>query len=201
MDPTNDFSALLDELAQLQTGNEDMAKAMKAEDAEDDEKIAAAADTLKGRLASEEAGSAAKRKVFSTFIEMAQNVLHYAAAHAEPGQPQPPASGAIAVGRDASEGDAGHYWLVCSNPVHVEHIARLTEKLSALRAMSLAEIKESYRTQLRNSEHADNDALSKGAGLGLLTIARDASAPLEYSFASTPDPQARTALFHVKARI
>lgn len=163
--------------------------------------IAAAADTLKGRLASEEAGSAAKRKVFSTFIEMAQNVLHYAAAHAEPGQPQPPASGAIAVGRDASEGDAGHYWLVCSNPVHVEHIARLTEKLSALRAMSLAEIKESYRTQLRNNEHADNDALSKGAGLGLLTIARDASAPLEYSFASTPDPQARTALFHVKARI
>ncbi len=45
MDPTNDFSALLDELAQLQAGNEDMAKAMKADDAEDDEKIAAAADT------------------------------------------------------------------------------------------------------------------------------------------------------------
>ena len=100
--------------------------------------IAAAADTLKGRLASEEAGSAAKRKVFSTFIEMAQNVLHYAAAHAEPGQPQPPASGAIAVGRDASEGDAGLYWLVCSNPVHVEHIAlRGSDPCGFLTAMLL----------------------------------------------------------------
>jgi hypothetical protein len=163
--------------------------------------IAAAADSLKGRLASEEAGSAAKRKVFSTFIEMAQNVLHYAAANAEPGLPQPPASGAIAVGRDANEGDAGHYWLVCSNPVHVEHIARLTEKLNALQSMSLAEIKESYRAQLRNAEHSDTDAISKGAGLGLLTIARDASAPLEYSFASTADPRSRTAQFYVKARV
>ena len=45
MDPNNDFSALLDELAALQAGNTDMAKAMKTEDAEDDEKIAAAADT------------------------------------------------------------------------------------------------------------------------------------------------------------
>lgn len=45
MDPTNDFSALLDELAQLQTSNTEMAKAMKTEDAEDDAKIAAAADT------------------------------------------------------------------------------------------------------------------------------------------------------------
>ncbi len=163
--------------------------------------IAAAADSLKGRLASEEAGSAAKRKVFSAFIEMAQNVLHYAAASATLGNGAPVASGAIAVGRERASCAESHYWLVCSNPVHVEHIARLTEKLSALRSMSLAEIKESYRTQLRNSEHADSDAISRGAGLGLLTIARDASAPLEYSFASTPDPQARTALFHVKARI
>ena len=41
----NDFTALLDELASLQAGTEDMAKAMKTDDAEDDKKIAAAADT------------------------------------------------------------------------------------------------------------------------------------------------------------
>lgn len=41
----NDFSALLDELAALQTSGEEMAKAMTAEASEDDKKIAAAADT------------------------------------------------------------------------------------------------------------------------------------------------------------
>lgn len=170
--------------------------------------IAAAADSLKARLAIEDASGPAKRKLFSTFVEMAQNILHYAAptTTAESGS-QPAPRGAIGVGRENTDShsdaadSATHYWIVCSNAVDVDYVARLTDKLNAVRAMSLEEIKQSYRTQLRNPTHASDDPLSKGAGLGLLTIARDASAPLEYSFASTPDPAARTALFHVKARI
>ena len=42
---TYDFSALLDDLAKVQAGTEDMAKSMKTDGAEDDAKIAAAADT------------------------------------------------------------------------------------------------------------------------------------------------------------
>lgn len=41
----SDFTALLDELAQLQAGNTDMAKALRADEAADDKKIVAAADT------------------------------------------------------------------------------------------------------------------------------------------------------------
>ncbi|TXH37427.1 MAG: hypothetical protein E6Q94_02345 [Burkholderiaceae bacterium] len=157
--------------------------------------VAAAADSLKASLATEDASGPAKRKLFSTFVEMAHNVLHYAAPTHLP-------SGAIGVGREDTAVDASsRYWIVCSNPVDVEHVPRLTDKLNALRTMSLEEIKQNYREQLRNPTHSVDDPLSKGAGLGLLTIARDASAPLEYSFASTADPAARTALFHVKARI
>lgn len=162
--------------------------------------ISAAADTLKARLATEDASGPAKRKVFSTFVEMAQNILHYAAASPSEGVQATP-RGAIAVGRLSDGGTCGQYWLVCSNPVNVEHVARLTDKLTALRAMSLEEIKQSYREQLHNDAHSSTDTQSRGAGLGLLTMARDASAPLEFSFASTPEPHDRTALFHVKARI
>lgn len=183
--------------------------------------VAAAADSLKQRLATEDASGPAKRKLFSTFVEMAHNILHYAAAPGEGAAldtppcadalpsakaAQPAPKGAIGVGKDlpgdvqASEGPA-QYWIVCSNPVDVAHVPRLTDKLDALRAMSLEEIKQSYREQLRNPDHHTTDTLSKGAGLGLLTIARDASAPLEYSFASSPGTEGRTALFHVKARI
>ncbi|MDZ7866860.1 SiaB family protein kinase [Acidovorax sp.] len=176
--------------------------------------VAAAADSLKQRLATEDASGPAKRKLFSTFVEMAHNILHYAvppdddaletAAADAPAAPAP--KGAIGVGKDlpadvqASEAPA-QYWIVCSNAVDAAHVPRLTDKLDALRAMSLEEIKQSYREQLRNPDHSATDTLSKGAGLGLLTIARDASAPLEYSFAPSPDNEGRTALFHVKARI
>lgn len=176
--------------------------------------VAAAADSLKQRLATEDASGPAKRKLFSTFVEMAHNILHYAvppeddgaaplAADAAPGP-----KGAIGVGKDlpdhgqdAAEAAPAQYWIVCSNAVDIAHVPRLTDKLDTLRAMSLEEIKQSYREQLRNADHSANDTLSKGAGLGLLTIARDASAPLEYSFAPSPDTEGRTAQFHVKARI
>ncbi len=179
--------------------------------------IAAAADSLKARLATEDATGPAKRKLFSTFVEMAQNILHYAAATPAADGTLPTPRGAIAVGRedmaDIAEAAQGHYWIVCSNPVDVDFVPRLTEKLNAVRAMSLEEIKQSYREQLRNPTHSADDPISKGAGLGLLTIARDSCAPLEYSFASTSTasststatdpahPGVRTALFHVKARI
>ena len=160
--------------------------------------IAAAADSLKTRLATEDASGPAKRKLFSTFVEMAQNILHYAAdTPSDDGEPPTP-RGAIAIGREDGE---GHYWIVCRNPVDVAHVERLSGKLDAVRAMSLEQIKQSYREQLRNAEHRSTDTISRGAGLGLLTIARDASAPLEYSFAPAGDPSGRTALFHVKARI
>lgn len=176
--------------------------------------VAAAADSLKQRLATEDASGPAKRKLFSTFVEMAHNILHYAvppedgaapvANDAVPTAPGP--KGAIGVGKDlpgeGQEPEApAQYWIVCSNAVDIAHVPRLTDKLDALRAMSLEEIKQSYREQLRNPDHNANDTLSKGAGLGLLTIARDASAPLEYSFAPTPETEGRTAQFHVKARI
>lgn len=163
--------------------------------------IAAAADSLKTRLATEDASGPTKRKLFSTFVEMAQNILHYAAdTPSADGQPPAP-RGAIAIGREDGESSCGQYWIVCSNPVQVDYVERLSGKLDAVRAMSLEQIKQSYREQLRNSEHRSTDTVSKGAGLGLLTIARDACAPLEYSFAPAGDPSGRTALFHVKARI
>ncbi len=163
--------------------------------------IAAAADSLKTRLATEDASGPAKRKLFSTFVEMAQNILHYAAdTPAADGSPPAP-HGAIAVGREDDPGSIGHYWIVCRNPVDQAYVERLACKLDAVRAMSLEQIKQSYREQLRNAEHARTDTISRGAGLGLLTIARDACAPLEYSFTPTTDPSGRTTLFYVKACI
>jgi hypothetical protein len=47
-----------------------------------------------------------------------------------------------------------------------------------LRTMTLEEIKRAYQDTLR----AEVPEGSKGAGLGFLTVARDASEPLEFEF-------------------
>ncbi|MDP3654251.1 MAG: SiaB family protein kinase [Rhodoferax sp.] len=157
--------------------------------------ITAAAESLKHRMEEAGASGPAKRKLFSTFVEMAQNIVHYAALppDAEPGcavgKP-----GTIGIGKNGDD-----YWVVCVNRVETAHIARLSEKLDAVRSMSLEDIRKSYRAQLHNTEHETTDTVSKGAGLGWLTIARDSKQPLAYSFSSDLESQGKTAFFFVKA--
>ena len=163
--------------------------------------ITAAGDMLRHRMADHDASSKIKRKVFSTFIEMSQNILHYAAPETIVAGGAPIGNlqrfGNIAVGMDSVG-----YWIICSNKIDTALVPRITEKLEAIRSMSMEEIKQSYREQLHNTDHQATDEVSKGAGLGLLTIARDISAPLEYGFASSSsNGDSSTTSFHVKAYI
>lgn len=153
--------------------------------------IAAVSDTLKGRLESAGVSGPARRKVFSTFVEMAQNILHYASPDSEDGA----RIGALSVGRSGDK-----FYVMCGNPVHLEHVQRLRDKLDPLRNMTLDEIKAAYREQLRNDEH-DKDSISRGAGLGFLTLARESSEPLEYQIVMSSDRQDGCADFYLRAVI
>lgn len=131
--------------------------------------VATIGDSLKKRLEATNASTSARRKVFSTFMEMAQNIVHY-------GEGEGNRDGTFAVGRTADE----RFFLVCGNPIRLEHVPRLQEKLEPLRRMTLDEIKQAYREQLRNDGHNEQNPDSKGAGLGFLTVAREASEPIDY---------------------
>lgn len=153
--------------------------------------IAAMTDTLQQRLDIVGITGPARRKLFSSFIEMAQNIVHYADTAAADGAK----TGAVAVGKN---GDS-RYWIVAGNPVRIEHIDRIKQKVEPLRSMTLDEIKAAYREQLRNDEH-DKDTVSRGAGLGFLTVAREASEPLEYRIVFRSDRQ-DFADFYLRASI
>ncbi|GAB2899590.1 MULTISPECIES: SiaB family protein kinase [Microvirgula] len=141
--------------------------------------IAAMADALRARLTVQGAAGVRQRKLFSSFIEMAQNIVHYSAACV--GSPDQRdhelRDGALYVGeRD------GQHVIVCGNLMDALEVPRLTARLEPLRRMSSEEIRAQYRQALR----AENEATSKGAGLGFLTVARDAAEPIEYRFAASP---------------
>lgn len=155
--------------------------------------IATMGDALKQRLGSDDADSAKSRKLFSSFIEMLQNALHYSprtlGEHGEK-------IGAVAVGKKGEK-----YFIVCGNVVEKQYIERIREKIEPLRTMTIDEIKKAYREQLKKDSHTQDDSVSQGAGLGFLTVARDASEPIEYSLVEVSDHENELAYFFLKATV
>lgn len=152
--------------------------------------IGTLSDTVRERLEALGTPNKHGRKVFSTFMEMAQNILHYADDTPAAGR----RIGALAVGHED-----GRFYVLCGNPVRTEHVERIRAKLDPLRSMTLDEIKAAYREQLRNEAHAE-DGISKGAGLGFLTVAREASQPIDYQIVYRAD-ETRYAEFYLRAVI
>lgn len=142
--------------------------------------ITASADAIQLRLLGAGVTEKSKRRVLSAFIEMAQNIVHYSAdAMTEAGAVDDEVRfGTIRIAR----GEAGIV-LTCSNPIDRRTYERLAPKLQVVSQMNLDAIRAAYREALR----AEGEAQSKGGGLGLLTLARESTCPLEYSF--TPSPE------------
>lgn len=156
--------------------------------------VAAMADAVKLQL--EVAGVAAptRRKLFSSFVEMAQNIIHYSADALTPPSQQNGElrHGSVCIRRE----DDGSFSLLCANPIESAAAQELRIKLSALRSMTLEEIKQAYRQTLRE----ETPEGSKGAGMGFLTVARDAREPLEFDF-DADDEAGGSPVFYLKAAI
>jgi hypothetical protein len=155
--------------------------------------VAAMSEVVKLQL--EVAGISApiRRKLFSSFIELSQNIIHYSSDALVEGEG---ASGAIREGAVCITTEDERHLMLCVNPISMAAVGHLRERLEPLCSMSLEEIKQAYKLSLRS----DTPQESKGAGLGFLTMARDASAPLEFAFyprVDAPD----TTLFCLKTII
>ncbi len=131
--------------------------------------------SLRRNLEYDEAGNKATLSIFSIFVEQVQNILNYSAEkliHEEPAEEEL-RFGVIVIGRE----EYG-YFIYCGNRVYNQDIPSLREKIEEVRSLDKDELKALYKTR-RRMESAET---SKGAGLGLIEMARKAGEPLEYSF-------------------
>lgn len=154
--------------------------------------IAAMADSVKTRVEYIGAASPTRRKLFSSFIEMAQNIIHYSADSVDTAGK---ASAEMRRGSVCISVENDRYYLKCSNLVHADIADLLRDKLEHLRTMTNDEIRLEYKETLRSETPEE----SKGAGLGLLTMARDASEPLDFEF--IPEGADGNMMFCLKATI
>lgn len=156
--------------------------------------VAAMAEAVKLQLEVAGVSGPTRRKLFSSFVEMAQNIIHYSADSLTPASRNDGElrHGSVCIRRE----DDGGFLLLCANPVEPQIAEILRLKLDALRCMTLDEIKQAYRQTLRD----ETPEGSKGAGMGFLTVARDAREPLDFDF-DAADSIGGSPMFYLKAAI
>lgn len=157
--------------------------------------VAAMADAVNLQLEVAGVPGPTRRKLFSSFIEMAQNIIHYSADTLAPpsGTEGELRHGSVCIRQESD----GRFLLLCANPIEPRMADELRLKLEKLRSMTLAEIKQAYRQTLREDSAPEG---SKGAGMGFLTVARDAREPLEFDFDTARSP-GESPVFYLKAAI
>ncbi|MGM3175036.1 SiaB family protein kinase [Dickeya lacustris] len=153
--------------------------------------VCSLAETVRLQLEKSSAPPPIRRKLFSSFIEMTQNIIHYSACALTPeAQNNEIRHGSVCIGVEA-----GKYFLLSANRVCTADIHTLRGRLEMLEAMTSDEIRLAYKASLREAAPAS----SKGADIGLLTVARDASEPLQFTFRD--DATTGLATFYLKAVI
>ncbi|MBI2235523.1 MAG: hypothetical protein HYU60_00950 [Magnetospirillum sp.] len=135
-------------------------------------------EALRQKMVIEDADITTVKKVFSVFVEQAQNIIRYSAdklhAGSSPGGRNVElSSGMIAIGTEG-----GRFFIVCANTMRGSDVPKLKGRLDQLQAMSPEKIKAFYKEQLREAPDED----SKGATIGLIEIARRASEPIQFDF-------------------
>lgn len=133
---------------------------------------------LRQHLQDAKAADSVLTDVFSVYVEQAQNIQRYARKVAQEDGEAAAAqlSGMVAVTRD------GESFTVCSgNRLRPQDVEPMRARLDALRGKDKAELKALYKKQLKAPSSAE------GAGLGLLSMARTARAPVEFELASLPE--------------
>jgi len=152
-----------------------------------DDGVRGLAEMVKTHLSHDQIKGSASKAIFSVFVEQVTNMLMYSAEKEQ--YPTPPDNelvdvpmGMVIMGNKTDKRDT--FFVQTKNAVRNENISFLTEKIDHLNSLDKNELRQYYKERMR----ADNDnPESQGAGLGLIEIARRATAPIEYSFAPTPD--------------
>lgn len=134
------------------------------------------AEMLLKRLEFDDISLNALQSVFSIFVEQMNNIMMYSADKEHK-------TGSQSNSLEISKGifilgvQDAEYFIQCGNVVTEYSAGILKKRIDYLNTLDKKELRQYYRQQMR----AENDnPESKGAGIGLIEIARRASAPIEY---------------------
>lgn len=131
------------------------------------------ATALRGKVAARTNQTMVMKRIFAIFVEMSQNILFYSAEKEVDEEGKESGVGILIV----SEMD-DRYCVSSGNLMLNGTVARIRERCETVSRMNKDELKVYYNEQRRLPRHAE----SKGAGLGLIDMARKSEFPIEFEF-------------------
>jgi len=140
------------------------------------EGIGGVASTVKKRLEYDNLPLETSQEVFSVFVEQMNNMLMYSAERAQfeaDMMHSEAPKGTFVMG---IKGDK--YFINTGNVIEDKTVDIIKEKIDYLNSLDKNELRQYYKDQRLENDSPD----SKGAGLGLIEIARRVSSKIEYTF-------------------
>jgi hypothetical protein len=143
------------------------------------EMVVGMAELLKNKSSQDFGGANIVKKLFSIFVEMAQNIAIYSEER---------------VYLDKLHGDVGagiivvteenhNYTITSGNLVKNISITKIIEHCQTINRMEKEELRQFYKAQIKSSRERGK----KGAGVGLIDIARKSGNPIRYSVTRVDD--------------
>lgn len=126
-------------------------------------------DIIKAQTELMEVSVSAQMTLFSTFVEMLQNTLHYSQEKSQNSIIQE--NGEQKKGIIVIESREGRFYLNSGNFIKNQDVEKLRDKLSKLQRMDKNELKAFYKEKRKQPREEG----SKGAGLGFIEMARHAT--------------------------
>lgn len=138
------------------------------------------AETIKHRLEFiEEDKTSIGDKIFAVFIEQVQNIKRYSAElQSKRNSDFETRTGIVVIGQEKDR-----FYSISGNLVETQKVIDLKQKIDKVLSMNKEELKKYYKEKLKQ----EPDAESKGAGIGIIDMARKADGPITYHFNKIDD--------------
>jgi len=152
-----------------------------------DDGIKGLAEMVKTHLSHDQVHGNASKAIFSVFVEQVTNMLMHSVEKEQ--YSQPPDNevidvpiGTVIMGNKTDKRDT--FFVQTKNAVNDKNVKFLSERIDHLNTLDKQGLRQFYKEMIRR-DNTNPD--SQGAGLGLIEIARRATAPLGYSFEPISD--------------
>jgi hypothetical protein len=117
------------------------------------------------------------KTIFAVFVELAQNIMHYSAEKERINDKE------LGVGTILFAEDDDNFTIFSGNKIENSKVGKLVNHLELINSKDEAELKKFYKERLHSSSEQD----SKGAGLGLIDIARKSKSKISYEVLPVDD--------------
>jgi hypothetical protein len=137
-------------------------------------------DSIKGQMTEGEGTKPNPMKVISIFVEQTQNIINYNLKNINHKYyDQLLESSIVTIGKSADG-----FFITSGNIIDRKDLDPLVNKIEFLNSLKPDELKQYYKETMKKEKNLDNE---RGAGLGLIQMARKAKLPLEYQKYSIND--------------